>query len=371
MRPITDYFRAWAEIDLDALAWNARKIRSLCPDRLWYAVVKADGYGHGAIECAQAVARYADGFCVACAEEGLTLRRAGIELPILVLGDVPPSLYACVLEHDLTCAIWRADQLAELSRVGEQKGRKARIQFALDCGMTRIGFTPDDAALRTIVCACHDPYLAPTGIFTHFSHADCDREKTERQLCRFEEFHSDLTRLGIDLPTHCAASAALLTGIDTGARSGIVLYGVSPDGLVRKEWRPVMRLCARVVRVEIVPCGTTIGYGGVFVTERASKIATLSIGYADGYPRACSDCAYVSINGRLARVAGRVCMDMTMVDVTDLPDPKVGDTAVLWGIDGLRAEDVAGRCEVSAYELISRVSARVRRIHMHKNADTV
>lgn len=372
MRQISDRYRAWALIDTDALARNARYLRALCVDRALYAAVKADGYGHGAVQTARAVEKYADGYCVACAEEGVALRKKGIAGEILILGEVPPAQCRRAIADRLSCAVWRQTQIETLSHAAQALNMRASVHFAVDCGMSRLGIAPSDESARWVCRAASTDAIEPRGVFTHLPVADCDAEKTRAQIAVFHDFLRRLNVGGCALPYHFSASAALLNGlsVDGGVRAGIALYGVSPDGTPIASLAPAMRFCSRIVDIRAYPPGREIGYGGTFVTRRESRIATLSVGYGDGYPRSLSNRAFVSIDGARAPVVGRVCMDMTMIDVTDCV-ARVGDTATLWGSEGLRAEEVAASANLSAYELICGVSARVKRIYVGKNAHTV
>lgn len=358
----------WAEVDLDALRSNVRLLAGLLrpPARL-LAVVKADAYGHGAVEVARAALESgAWGLGVATVEEGVEVRRAGVTSPVLVLGPTLPEEAEDVVAHDLSAAVFRAEVARALSRAASRIGRPARVHLKVDTGMGRIGVLPEQAIpLAREVAGL--PGVALEGCFTHFATADeRDLGPTRAQLARFCEVLDELQRAGVRVGLrHAANSAASLALSESHldlVRCGIALYGVPPaphlSGLA--SLRPVMRLVARAVHVKRVPAGTPVGYGWTYRTSRETTIVTVPAGYADGYPRLAGEGGEVVVAGRRVPVAGRVSMDQLTIDVGDLP-VQPGDPVELWG-PALPVTEVAAWARTIAYEVLARVSRRVPRV---------
>ena len=372
--------RTWAAIDLDALAHNYRALRALLPKgcRL-LAPVKADGYGHGAVPVARKLeALGADMLAVACADEGEELRRAGIRLPILCMGVTAPQLAGELLKFDITQAVEDLEAGEALSREAERLGRRLRVHLKVDTGMGRLGVYWGDgdnsAAARTLIRLCELPGLEVEGMFTHFGMADSDQAFTLRQLDRFLAARAALEGAGHRLKLcHCAASSAVLhypgAYLDM-VRPGIVLYGHYPDPEGDRscgvELRPVMTLYSRICAVRPMPADSRISYGGTAVLERDSRLAVLPMGYGDGLPRSLSNRLQVRIGGRMCPVVGRVCMDMCMVDVTDLPGVEVGEVAEIYG-PGL-TDRAAAQAGTIAYELLCQVAPRIPRVYWENGA---
>lgn len=369
--------RAWAEIDLKALEHNYHTLRVMLPQgcRL-LAPVKADAYGHGAIPVARKMeALGADYLAVASLDEGIELRRAGMKAPILILGHTDPVWAGELLEHDLTQGVFDEETARALSRAAVREGRTLTVHMKADTGMSRLGLLCDErgleAAAETMARMYALPGLRWEGIFTHFSHADGSEEYTMLQFTRFLDLLTVLEGKGITFKIrHCAASAAVLnypcTYLDM-VRPGIAFYGHYPDpscqGLDGSGLTPLMTLKARVASVKSLPAGTAVSYGRTRVLERESRLAVLTIGYGDGLPRACSDRLRVWVGGGYATVVGRICMDLCMVDVTDLPGVKPGDEAELYG-PHVPVEDVAELAGTIQYELLCNVSKRIPRIYL-------
>lgn len=369
--------RAWAEIDLKALEHNYHTLRVMLPQgcRL-LAPVKADAYGHGAIPVARKLeALGADYLAVASLDEGIELRRAGMKAPILILGHTDPVWAGELLEHDLTQGVFDEETARALSRAAVREGRTLTVHMKADTGMSRLGLLCDErgleAAAETMARMYALPGLRWEGIFTHFSHADGSEEYTMLQFTRFLDLLTVLEGKGITFKIrHCAASAAVLnypcTYLDM-VRPGIAFYGHYPDpscqGLDGSGLTPLMTLKARVASVKSLPAGTAVSYGRTRVLERESRLAVLTIGYGDGLPRACSDRLRVWVGGGYATVVGRICMDLCMVDVTDLPGVKPGDEAELYG-PHVPVEDVAELAGTIQYELLCNVSKRIPRIYL-------
>jgi len=379
MSELTNHRPTWAEISLFALAENyltlKRHLAVTGKPTPLMAVVKANAYGHGAVECARALeAVGADWFGVALVEEGVELRQAGITQPIFCLGGFWRTQAELILEHDLTPALFRMDLAEELNECAKRAGRVVNFHLKVDTGMGRLGVQMDELAefARALQGFNH---IRLDGVMTHFAEADsAEAGYTEQQIRNFSEAGSLLRELGFQ-PTwfHLANSAALHAYPQAHgnlARAGATMYGLTRDVLSPRQetllLKPVMSLHSRIVLLKTVPPGTSLGYGCTFVTTRESKIATLPIGYADGYRRALSNIGEVIVRGCYVPVVGRVSMDLTMVDVTDVPGVQLGDEVVLMGEkNGLKisAEDLAEQVGTISYEIVTGVSARVPRIY--------
>jgi alanine racemase len=366
----------WAEISLASLTHNYRQIRAhLRADVQLMAVVKANAYGHGAVECAPALeAAGADWFGVALVEEGIALRRAGIRRPIFCLGGFWQGQADAVIAHDLTPAVFRTDALEELSDRARALGRTIDFHLKVDTGMGRLGI-PVREVDEFAQHASRLPNLRLDGLTTHFADADArEAEYTERQIDQFIEAEALLAGRGIK-PTyrHLANSAGIHAhprGWGNLARAGATLYGLMRDVLspIYEPWslRPVMSLHTRVIYLKEIAAGTSLGYGRTFIAKRPSLIATLPIGYADGLRRSHSNSGQVIIRGRFAPIVGRVSMDLILIDVTDVPGCSLGDEIVLLGErDGLSitAEDLAEAEGTISYEIVCGISGRVPRIY--------
>jgi alanine racemase len=368
----------WAEISLSALQENYRAIkRSLTGGAQLMAVVKANAYGHGAVECARALESMDEGvdwFGVALVEEGVALRRAGIRGRILCVGGFWQEQGNALLEYDLTPVLYRDDQAEELNARAAAAGRCADFHLKVDTGMGRLG-VPYREAVEFALALRGKSHLRLTGLMTHFSDADGEGEThTALQLARFKEVLAGLQSIGIDPAIrHLAASAgihAYPASHGTLARAGAALYGLTRDVLTTRipplAVRPVMSLHARIVQLKAVPAGTPLGYGRSFHTTRESRIATLPIGYADGWRRALSNKGFVLLAGRRAPIVGRVSMDLTLIDVTDCPAAAFGETATLIGTSGtdrITSEDVAEQAGTISYEVVTGISSRVPRLY--------
>jgi alanine racemase len=367
----------WAEISLASLTHNYRQIRAhLSTDVQLMAVVKANAYGHGAVECATALeAAGADWFAVALVEEGIALRRAGIRRPIFCLGGFWQGQAEAVIAHDLTPAVFRPDALEELNDRARAVGRTIDFHLKVDTGMGRLGISVaevDEFAER----AARLPHLRLDGLATHFADADAgEAEYTDRQIDQFIEAEAILAARGI-MPTHrhLANSAGIHAhprGWGNLARAGATLYGLMRDVLSPRcePWplRPVMSLHTRIVYLKEIAAGTSLGYGRTFIADRPSLIATLPIGYADGFRRSHSNNGQVIIRGYFAPIVGRISMDLILIDVTDVPGVGLGDEVVLLGErDGrcITAEDLAEAEGTISYEVVCGVSGRVPRIYL-------
>ncbi len=371
--------RTWAEINLDALVHNYRLLRKLGGESKFLGVVKADAYGHGAVRVARKLqALGADMLAVACLSAAIELRQAGVSLPILCLGQTPPEFAELLLEYDVTQTVSDLETAKVLSACASAAGRTLNVHIKLDTGMGRLGLVYGDfasknaAALQEIQLICALPGLNPEGLFTHFANADGSPEYTELQWQRFQNAIWGLNNLGIKFKIcHCAASAAVLNYEKTCQgmiRPGIALYGYVPDPAMENPGlKPVMSLKSRVAAVRFLTAGSFISYGCTAQLTRNSKIAVLPIGYGDGLPRVLSNQMNVRLNGALCPILGRICMDMCMVDVTDLPDPKPGDVAEIYG-PGLTGP-AAEAASTIVYELLCQITPRVPRLYLEGGAE--
>ena len=368
--------RTWAEIDLGALEHNYRALRAMLPEGCRVlGVVKADAYGHGAVPVARKLEQLgAEYLAVACLDEGIELRQAGIGLPILILGYTDPVWADELMEYGLTQTVFDPVTAGHLSEAAVKAGKTVTVHMKADTGMSRLGLLCDEAGLDTAVKTMAEMHALPglnwEGIFTHFADADGSEEYTMRQFTRFLDLLDRLGEQGITFPIrHCAAGAATLkypcTHLDM-VRPGIALYGHYPDpscdGLDGPGLEPVMTLKTRVVSVKTVPAGTCVSYGRTHTVDRETRLAAIGIGYGDGLPRVCSDALEVWIAGTRARVVGRICMDMCMIDVTGLPGVEPGCEAEVYG-PHVPVEDAARLAGTIQYELLCDVNQRVPRIY--------
>lgn len=368
--------RTWTEIDLSSLEHNYQALRAMLPQgSRFLGVVKADAYGHGAVPVAKRLEQLgAEYLAVACLDEAMELRQAGITAPILILGYTPVERAGTLLDGGITQTVYDVDMARALSDAAVAAGKTLKIHVKADTGMSRLGWLcggdARENAVESIARVCALPGLQAEGIYTHFANADGDEEYTMLQFTRFLDLLEALKERGITFAIrHCAASAAVLnfpcTHLDM-VRPGIALYGHYPDpsceGLDGPGLRPVMTLKTRVASVKTVPAGTPVSYGCTHVLDRETKLAALTIGYADGLPRLCSDKLEVFIKGQRARVVGRICMDMCMADVTGL-DVAPGDEVEVFG-EHLPVEDMAAMAGTIQYELLCAVSPRVHRAYL-------
>ena len=361
-------------IDHESLRWNFRQIRSLLGSQVKIlSMVKANGYGHGASAVARTLAAEgSDAFGVAIFEEAIELRRHGITAPILVLTGVYLDQLELFFEHDLVPVVHDADALRRLDAAVAQRGRSLDVHLKIDTGMGRIGFPAAecDSWLPQIKKL---KALKVEGVFSHFSHAESVKgQYTRKQLEIFHDLVKRLAAVGISPPLiHLANSAATITlpeAYFNMVRPGLMLYGVypSPEMATRISLKPVLSWKTRILQLKKVPSHTSISYGQTFITERDSLIATLPIGYADGYPRLLSNRGQGLVGGKRAPVAGRVCMDLTMLDVTDIAKIHQGDEVVLLGTqenETISADEMAAWANTISYEILTSIGARIPRIH--------
>ena len=368
--------RTWAEINLDSLAHNYNTLRSiLTPSAKFLAVVKANAYGHGAVQCARKLQECgADFLAVATVPEGAELRHAGITLPILCLGQASPNMASLMCDCGITQAVGDLDNARALSDYAKAGSKTIHVHVKIDTGMSRTGFYwPDDeeSKLRTaedIDELCGLPGIEAEGLFTHFAAADDDKDFTHLQLTRLLEARRYLAKIGRTFKlTHAAASIGTLdypeAHLDMG-RFGLVLYGYASTETGNEGstlgLKPVMTVKSRITAVRRLPAGTTISYGRTHTLTRDSVIAVLPLGYADGVPRVLSNNYCVKVHGELCPVLGRVCMDMMMADVTDVAGVMPGDVAIV--LDGELAVSAAKNSGSIIHEIVCRPTARVERV---------
>ena len=374
------YDRVWVEIDLDAIVKNMTSIKKRIGKNVKVvAVIKTDGYGHGATQIARILETDEQvwGYAVATAEEAFSLREHDIRKPILILGYTLPYSYEQLIREDVRMAVFMDDAAQKLSERAVKLGIKCKVHVKVDTGMTRIGIRPDDEGLAFVDRLSKLPGIEIEGIFTHFATADeKDRTKTLKQYELFKIFTDKIeNELKLHIPMkHCANSASIVEMPQMhmdAVRAGIILYGLWPSQFVEKDHPidlyPVLSLKTRVVYVKTVPKDQEISYGGTFTTTRDTRVATVCIGYGDGYPRSLSNIGHVLIKGQKARILGRVCMDQLMVDVTDVKgEICVGDIVTLIGRDGEEEITMEELGELSGrfnYELACDLSKRIPRIY--------
>lgn len=372
-----DTLRTWAEVDLDALEHNFNAARTHLPETMKLLVtVKANGYGHGALQIARFLEGKADYFALAAMDEAVQLRKEGIRTPMLILGPVLPADYARAAKYNVTLTVSSQEEAKAVSACAARAGKPITVHFALDTGMSRIGFPCTETAAKEIAEAASLPGIIPEGVFSHFANAD----SLDGSYTRFQQdhFRRMLGLIGIKFPIcHLYNSAALVEmepEFDM-AREGIVLYGLQPSEDVELSKIggicPVMSLRSHVSLVKTLPAGTPVSYGCTYVTEGETVIATVMAGYADGVPRLLSNCGEVIIRGIKAPIVGRVCMDQFMVDVTHIPGVKPGDVVTIFGTDGdevITADEVAQKAQTIGYELICGIAPRVPRVYL-KNGE--
>ncbi len=369
------YFRTQANINLDAIYQNVENAKKLLkPDTGMMAVIKADGYGHGAVEIADTIDGLVDAYGVAILEEGIELRRAGVGKPILILGYTPPQQYEELIANDISAAVFTLEMARELSAAAGRMGREGKIHLKLDTGMSRIGFGLTEESLEQICEISRLPGIVIKGCFSHFATMDeADKTRAMEQFRRFVDFTEKIEGRGISLPVrHISNSAGIIEAPEVQmdmVRDGICLYGLYPSEEVQKHRLPLvpaMEWKARISFVKELPAGVEIGYGGTYTTHRDTKVATIPVGYADGYPRSLSERGSVLIDGKRAPILGRVCMDQFMVDVTEIPAAATGTEVTLVGRDGeeeISMEEISAMAHSFHYEFACDVGKRVPRVY--------
>ena len=374
------YDRVWAEIDLDAISYNIEQIKSkIKKETQIICVIKTDGYGHGALQIAKHL-QHQDriwGFAVATVEEAVTLRKNGINAKILILGYTFPYCYSELVDMEIRPTVFMLETARQLSEAAVKENKNCKIHIKIDTGMTRIGIMPDEEGLRLVEEISKLPNLEIEGIFTHF--ATADEQSTSKAYHQFEVFRDFVSlledRLGYQIPLkHCSNSAGISEMPEANmdaVRAGIILHGLWPSNEVKEkkniDLKPALSLKTKVVYVKTVPKNCEVSYGGTFVTFRDTRIATVCIGYGDGYPRSLSNVGTVLVNGQRAYIIGRVCMDQMMIDITDIRgNVCVGDTVTLIGKDQDEEITMEELGELSGrfnYELACDLGKRIPRIY--------
>ena len=374
------YTRIRARIDLDAIEYNIEKMKENLPeDTKLIVVAKADCYGHGALQTTSLLSlkEYVWGFAVATLDEAIVLRRGGITKPILVLGCIFPEQWIDALENNIRITVYTEELTKVLSDLAVKIGRKAYVHVKLDTGMGRIGFTPGKEGADKIEEISKLPNIVMEGLYTHFSKADeGDKSYTMKQMEAYTWMKEELTGRGITFSYyHCCNSAGIIDLKGAGqnlSRAGISTYGMYPSEEVHKEnvdLKPALELISHVAFVKWVDEGEMISYGGTYVTKRRTKIATIPVGYGDGYPRSLSNKGYMLIHGKKAPIIGRVCMDQCMVDITEIEDVKFGDEVVLVGRDGdeyLSVETLSRLSDRFNYEFVCLMGKRIPREYIRR-----
>ena len=368
-----DFDNTWVKIDLSAIEANIDAVGAKANVPVM-AVIKADAYGHGAVPIARLLEKKCAFFGVSSMLEAMELRSAGIRLPILILGATPDDAYPLAVREDIRPAIFTWESACALSRAAAAQGKTARLHFAVDTGMSRIGLQVTEEAADLCARIAALPGLVCEGLFSHFATADeTALTRARAQAARFADFDAMLKARGLKIPIrHLNNSAGVMNFSEhyDMVRSGIVTYGLYPSEEVNPgdlPLRPALSWYSRVTHVKTLPAGREISYGGTFVTTRDTRVATVAVGYADGYRRSLSGRFYVLIRGRKAPILGRVCMDQLMVDVTDIPDAAAGDTVTLAGRDGkerITIEELAAAAGSFNYETVCGISRRVPRVYL-------
>ncbi|HSH34795.1 alanine racemase [Schnuerera sp.] len=377
MNALDEIRPVWAEIDLDNLAHNMREVkRNTREGVLITAVVKANAYGHGSIQSAKTfLENGADRLAVATLSEAIELRNANIDVPILILGYTPKKQYSLVVKHNIIQTIYDYENAKAFSKVARDLNKTGIIHLKIDSGMGRLGFLPKDEAVEEIIKIFNLPNIKVEGIFTHFATADeNDKTYTNLQYKRFMKIIENLEEKGISIPIkHVSNSAAIIDLPEYNlnmVRAGIMIYGFYPSHEVNKDrmdLKPAMTLKAKISNIKQVPKGTGISYGQIFITEGESKIATIPIGYADGFTRMLTSKAEVFLKGQRVPIVGKICMDQCMLDITGLEDVNVEDEVVLFGYgeEGYpHVDEVAEKLGTINYEIVCMIGRRVPRVYI-------
>lgn len=370
-----NFDNTYVKIDLDAIDANFDAIKERAGAEVM-AVIKADAYGHGAIQVARLLQDKCSFFGVSSALEAMELRQAGIFNPILILGHTPTRAFPTLVEAEIRPTIFHYEDALALSAAAQELGKTALFHFAVDTGMSRIGFQATEDAADICAQIARLPGLQAEGIFSHFATADCaDLTKTHQQAELFDRFYKMLQARGVDIPIRHLDNSAGLMNFGSHyemVRAGIVTYGLYPSDEVDRRLlalRPAMQWVSRITHVKLLEPGREISYGGTYVTTRHTRVATVPVGYADGYRRSLSNNFYVLIRGQKAPILGRVCMDQLMVDVSDIPDVALNDRVILVGRSGteeITMEQIAAAADSFNYEFICGISRRVPRVYSRR-----
>lgn len=376
---LESYQRVWAEVDLDAIWENMVHMKeNIAENTKILAVIKTDGYGHGGVPIAKMLEQldFMFGYAAATYEEAHVLREAGVKKPILILGYTFPYCYEELIREEIRPAVYRRDTVEELAAAAAKVGKKAKVHIKVDTGMGRIGITPDEEGLEFVRFLIEHPELEVEGIFTHFAKSDEeDKTSANHQLTLFQNFIDRIqTELGLAIPVkHCSNSAAILempqANMDM-VRAGITTYGLYPSEEVSKDIVPLraaMSLYSHIVYCKTIHAGQSVSYGGLFTAQKDTRVATIPVGYGDGYPRSLSGRGYVLIHGKRAPILGRVCMDQFMVDISEIPEAMDGDKVTLLGTDGterITAEELGELSGRFNYEFVCDLGKRIPRVYI-------
>ena len=369
---------AWVEINLNNLDFNIKNIKAKIGGREMIGVIKADAYGHGSVKVAEVLRENGcKTFAVATLHEAVTLREAGAKEEIIILGLTPDMYASTIVDYDITPVVCNSENAAAFDAAAKAAGKTIKGLLAVDTGMGRIGYLADetDYAIEDVKKIQALDNFKIKGMFSHMSTADAaDKTYSHQQEEKYNKFYEALTAAGIDIPFRTLANSASIMELPSvhfdACRPGIILYGCYPSDEVdvnQLAIKPVMSVKANIVHLKDVPENFSVGYGRKFISERPSKIATLALGYADGYPRPYSPFGKVLVNGCVAPLAGNICMDQCMVDVTDVPDVKVGDEVIIMGTDGkntILADDIAKATGTINYEIVCAFGQRLPKVYV-------
>lgn len=368
----------WAEINLSNLDYNIKNIKAKIGDREMIGVIKADAYGHGSVKVAEVLRENGcKTFAIATLQEAVTLREAGAKEEIIMLGLTPDMYADTIVNYDITPVVCDFANAKAFSDAAAKAGKTVSGLIAVDTGMGRIGYLADELeyAVEDVKKIAALPNFKIKGMFSHMSTADAfDKTYSHQQEAKYNKFYEALTAAGIEIPFRTLANSASIMELPTvyfdACRPGIILYGCYPSDEVdvnQLSIKPVMSVKANIVHLKDVPAGFSVGYGRRYISEKPSKIATIALGYADGYPRPYSSQAKVIVNGVLAPIAGNICMDQCMIDVTDVPDVKVGDEVIVMGTDGkntILADDIAKATGTINYEITCAFGQRLPKVYV-------
>lgn len=375
------YNRVVSEINLDAIAHNTKQIRKIVNDKTdIMVIIKADAYGHGAVEVAK-VALYngASALGVAISDEGIQIRNNNINVPVLILGYTPEAKIDEVIKYNLIQTVFTYEMAEAISKVAIKLEKIAQIHIKLDTGMNRIGFLPIDKSIDDIIKISKLKNIEINGIFTHFATSDeKDKSFTYKQAQIYQNFVNKLEALGLHIPVKHVSNSGAIIDLPEFAfnmvRAGIILYGMYPSEDVDKskiDLKPAMSLKTQVSYIKEISANSPISYGRTYYTKTNTKIATIPVGYADGYSRALSNKGRVLINGEYANIVGRICMDQFMIDVTHIPNVNIGDDVILIGEQNdkaVTAQEIAKLIGTINYEVVCMISKRIPRVYIKNNA---
>ncbi|MEF9921313.1 MAG: alanine racemase [Anaerovoracaceae bacterium] len=369
----------WAEINLTNLDYNIKSIKEkVGPNKELIGVIKADAYGHGSVKCAEVLRENGvKTFAIATLQEAITLREAGVKEPIIMLGLTPDMYADTIIEYDITPVVCDSANAKAFSDAAANVGKTVSGLIAVDTGMGRIGYIADntDFAISDVKKIAALSNFKIKGMFSHMSTADAlDKTYSHQQEAKYNNFYNALTAAGIEIPFRTLANSASIMELPSihfdAVRPGIILYGCYPSDEVDKNQlsiKPVMSIKANIVHLKDVPADFSVGYGRKYISKKPSKVATIALGYADGYPRPYSAHAKVIVNGVFAPIAGNICMDQCMIDVTDVPNVKVGDEVIVMGTDGkntILADDIANATGTINYEITCALGQRLPKVYV-------